>query len=419
MLINLLVIIIFCCISSITKAEVQVSMITATGEGRNYWPGWRGPSRQGYVKGSGYPDTWSNENNVNWKVSVPGEGNSSPIIWGNHLFLTTSLNDGKNLALLSFDRTNGALLWKTTIEQKGIEHAHIKNGYASSTPVTDGQLIYASFGTHGLVAINFNGQLVWHSNLTELDNYHGSAGSPILYKNSIILYQDHQKQSFVAAFKKTTGEIIWKTKRDTKTGWGTPIVIQAGKRNELIISSQHQVASYNPLNGKKLWFVEGNKFEVIPTPVIGHNLIFASSGRAGPTLAIHPGGTGNVTESHVEWKTPKGSPFVPSAILVGKQLYTLNDMQSIVTSFEATTGKVLFQARLGNAPKEGFSASPVTVDGKIFFTNDEGETFVLKAGPEFQLLHVNRLNAQTLASPALVDQKWYFRTRNELLCIGK
>ena len=158
---------------------------------------------------------------------------------------------------------------------------------------------------------------------------------------------------------------------------------------------------------------------MIPTPVVGHGLVFCSSGRAGPTLAIRPGGKGDVTNTHVAWQSPRGSPFVPSPLLLGDYLYLVNDMTSIATSLEATTGKVMWQGRLGQAAREGFSASPVAADGKIFFTNDEGETFVVGSGTTFELLHVNRLNAGVLASPALVDGKWYFRTDRELLAIGK
>ena len=401
-----------------TFAVDDVRMITVEGEGANYWPGWRGPSAQGYVKGSGYPDTWSSTENVLWRVSVPGEGNSSPIVWRDRIFLTTSRTGGRKLSLLSFRRTNGKMLWETAIPRHGIERGHDKNGHASATPITDGKLVYALFGTHGLYAFDFDGKIVWHAQVPKLDNYHGSAGSPVLYRNTVILYQDHQGQSFVVAFHKQTGDMIWKTKRDARTGWGTPVVIRAGRRDELIVSSQHKVTGYDPATGTELWSVTGNKFEVIPTPVVGHDLVFASSGRAGPTIAIRAGGRGDVTDTHVVWTSPKGAPFVPSAIIVDEQLYTINDMQAVVTSFEATTGKVLFQGRLGRAPREGFSASPVTVDGKVFFTNDDGETFVLKAGPKFELLHVNRLGARTLASPALVDGRWYFRTRNELICIG-
>ena len=398
--------------------EDKVHMLTVKGEGSRYWPSWRGPSGQGYVVGSGYPDRWSDSENVLWKVSVPGAGNSSPIVWDDRIFLTTAEDGGRRLSLLSYRRSDGKLLWKTAAAQKGVESGHGKNGHASATPITDGELIYASFGTHGLVAMDFDGNIVWQSAVGTLDNYHGSAGSPIFYKDKVILYQDHQGQSWVAAFNKKNGERVWRTERNTRTGWGTPVVIRADGRDELIVSSQGNVTAYNPESGSELWTVTGNKFEVIPTPVVGHDLVFASSGRAGPTLAIRPGGSGDVTDTHVVWKSPKGAPFVPSGIIVEGQLYTINDMQAIVTSFEAETGKVLFQGRLGHAPKEGFSASPVVVDGKVFFTNDEGETFVLKAGPTFELLHVNRVSARTLASPALVDGRWYFRTERELICIG-
>jgi outer membrane protein assembly factor BamB len=158
--------------------------------------------------------------------------------------------------------------------------------------------------------------------------------------------------------------------------------------------------------------------EVIPTPVAGHGLVFCSSGRAGPTLAIRPGGSGDVTRTHIAWENSRGSPFVPSPLLYGDFLYLVNDMQSVVTCLDARTGKSMWQGRLGEAHREGFSASPVGVDGKVFFTNDDGETFVLKAGPEFQLLRVNHLNARTLASPALADGRWYFRTERHLLAIG-
>jgi outer membrane protein assembly factor BamB len=157
---------------------------------------------------------------------------------------------------------------------------------------------------------------------------------------------------------------------------------------------------------------------VIPTPVVGAGLIFCSSGRAGPTLAIKPGGSGDITDSHVAWTSPRGSPFVPSPLLVGSYLYIVNDMAAIATCFEAATGKLMWQGRLGVARPEGFSASPVAADGKIFFTNDDGETFVLKEGPAFELLHVNSLGARVLASPALLDGRWYFRTESELIAIG-
>jgi outer membrane protein assembly factor BamB len=370
------------------------------------------------VSGTGYPETWSDSENVVWRVSVPGRGNSSPIIWGDRIFLTTARDQGQRLSLLCYRRSDGARLWDTAIPQEGVEHVHEKNGHASATAVTDGERIYASFGTHGLAGFDFEGKLLWHEKLRALDNYHGSAGSPVLYGDSVILYQDHQARSFVAAFDRATGKTLWLTEREATTGWGTPVVISTGARDELIVSSQHAVNAYAPGNGELLWTVKGNKYEVIPTPVVGHDLVYCSSGRAGPTLAIRPGGSGDVTASRVVWTTPKGSPFVPSPILVGDYLYMVNDIQSIITAFHAKTGELAFQGRLGVEKKEGFSASPVAVQGKLFFTNDEGETFVLEAGPEFRLLHVNRLGAPTLASPALVEGRWYFRTDEDLFAIG-
>jgi outer membrane protein assembly factor BamB len=194
-------------------------------------------------------------------------------------------------------------------------------------------------------------------------------------------------------------------------------VIDAGGRDELVVSSQRRVAAYDPDTGRELWTVRGLTFEVIPTPVVGHGLVFASSGRAGPTIAIRPGGSGDVTATHVAWSTPKGSPFVPSGLIVGDLLYLVNDMQSVLTVYEATTGVLVYQARLGVAQREGFSASPVAVNGKVFFTNDDGQTFVVQAGREFKLLHVNELGARTLASPALVAGTWYWRTAGELMAI--
>ena len=200
-------------------------------------------------------------------------------------------------------------------------------------------------------------------------------------------------------------------------GWGTPVVINLGDHDELIVSSQGRVAAYDPQGGGELWSVRGNTFEVIPTPVVAHGLVFCSSGRAGPTIAIRPGGKGDVTSTHVAWSTPRGSPFVPSGIVFDGLLYLINDMQSILTVYDAQTGTLAYQDRLGVAQREGFSASPVAVNGELFFTNDEGETFVVKAGKQFTLLHKNTLGERTLASPALVDGVWYWRTASSLIAI--
>lgn len=412
-----------CALSALAAqpATETVRLIPAEGEAAKYWPRWRGPSGQGHVAGTNYSDTWSATQNVKWRVQVPGLGHSSPIVWRDHIFLTTATTDGATVSMMAFRRSDGTRLWQTTVPSTGVEHVYAKNSRASATPTTDGQLVYASFGTHGLVAFDFSGKIIWHRQLGQLRNYHGSAGSPVLYKDRIFLYQDHDGsetlRSFVAAFDAKTGKTIWWKDRAETVGWGTPVVIQAGSRDELVVSSQRRIYAYDPNTGAELWSVRGNTFEVIPTPVVGHGFVFCSSGRAGPTFAIRPGGQGDVTSTHVAWSSPKGSPFVPSGMVHGDFLYLVNDMQSILTMFEAKTGTPVYQERLGDAMREGFSASPVAVGDKLFFTNDNGQTFVVEAGRAFKLLRVNEMGARILASPALVDGIWYWRTDRELIAI--
>lgn len=397
-----------------------VFMIGSEGEARKYWARWRGPSGQGLVEGSGYPDKWSATENVRWKTPVPGRGHSSPIVWRDRIFLVTGYEDQNRRTVLAFDRKTGKQLWETDAPKAVFESKYAKNSYASSTPSTDGKLIYCYLGNHGLMAVNFDGKIAWHRSLGELNAYHGVGGSPLLYRDLVIFYQDQRKpaEGFVAAFDAKTGEPRWRVPRQEQVGWGTPVAIRAGNRDELIVSSMKRVYAYDPASGKELWRCDGNLFEVIPTPVVGHGMVYCCSGRAGPTLAIRPGGAGDITQTHVAWQSPKGSPFVPSPLLYGDLLYMVNDMQSIATCFDARSGELKWQGRMGEAARESFSASPVGVDGKIFFANDQGEVFVLKAGPEFQILHVNKFDEQVLASPALVDRTWYWRTAKHLYAIG-
>jgi outer membrane protein assembly factor BamB len=398
--------------------EDRVAMIGAEGEAARYWPRWRGPSGQGLATGT-YVDAWSATQNVLWRTALPGQGNSSPIVWRDRIVLTTSYEGGRRLSVLAFSRTNGSLLWETFVPQVRSDSAHDKNGHASATPVTDGERIYASFGSSGVVALDLNGTLAWQRDLGRVNAYHGTAGSPLLYKDRLILYQDQFSNGFITALDTRTGQSIWRTPRTASVGWGTPIALRVDGRDEIVVSGQSRVYAYDPDRGQELWRCDGNTYEVIPTPVVGHGMVFCSSGRGGPTLAIRPGGRGDVTRSHLSWESPRGSPFVPSPVLYGDYLYLINDMASIATCLNAATGAAVWQGRLGAARREGFTASPVAVNDRVFFTNDEGETFVLRAGPKFELLGVNRLGASTLASPALVDGRWYFRTDRHLLAIGR
>jgi hypothetical protein len=419
------------CVPVAAQAQSGVRMVAPPNDGERFWPRWRGPSGQGVVEPGDYVDTWSKTTNVRWRMPVPGSGHSSPIVWGDQIFLTTSRNGGRRLSVHSFLRSDGTLLWQTDVPEGRVERHHGKNTPASATPTTDGERVYASFGSRGLLALDFDGNVVWHRDLGEIENYHGPAGSPLLYDDTVIIYQDQGASfgtgginrdsagAFVIALDAENGETRWRTQRSASVGWGSPIAISLGDHDELIVSSSRQVQSYNPTTGDELWSCDGNLFEVIPTPVVGLGLVFCTSGRAGPTLAIRPGGRGDVTASHVEWQTTRGSPFVPSPVLYGDYLYTLNDMSSIVTCLNARTGEPVWQERLGRPQREAISASPVVVDDKLFITKDDGVTYVLQTGPTFELLHTNDIGARTLASPALVDGVWYVRTIDELIAIGK
>jgi outer membrane protein assembly factor BamB len=397
-----------------------VSMIVPTGEAATYWTRWRGPSGQGWVNGGPYPDIWSGTENVQWKVPVPGAGNSSPIIWDDTIFLTTAYDTGQRRSVMAFQRADGRLKWECFVPETTPEKAHVKNGHASATPTTDGRYIYAYFGSHGLVAVDMSGTIAWHTDLGAIRTLHGTACSPLLYKDLVIIVQDLNggDGSAIIACNKDTGIEQWRTSRDGKRGWYSPIAITTGNRDEIIVSGSHLVRAYDPDTGRELWHAGGNKVEVIPTPVVGCGLLFCSSGREGPTLAIKPGGSGDVTNTHIAWSIPKDSPFIPSPIVYGDYLYIINDNTAVASCIGARDGEILWQGKLGDARREGFSSSPVAVDGKVFFTNDDGDTFVLKAGPEFNLLHVNSMGEPVLASPALLDGTWYWRTTDHLLAIA-
>src|SRR5262249_44053216 len=316
-----------------------------------------------------YPDKWSDTENVLWKVDLPGAGNSSPIIWKDRIFLTTAYDNGKRRSILCLSRDNGKQLWEAFAPDAKPEPCKDKNGHASGTATTDGERVYAYFGNHGVFCVDFAGKQVWHQPFPDMDAYHGTSCSPLLYKDRVIVFQDHRSASgsFVVAFDKKTGKELWKTARKEKVGWGSPVAVRVGDHDEIIVSSEKRVYAYDPATGEVRWSCAGNLEEVTPTPVVGHGLIYCCSGRAGPTLAINPGGSGDVSKTHVAWSVNTGSPFIPSPLLYGDYLYMVNDILSVGRCYEAKTGKLLWQERLGAVTKHGFSSSPIGVDGKVFF----------------------------------------------------
>ncbi len=299
------------------RAEDAVAMVADSGEGLKYWPRWRGPSGQGVAAGTTIPTAGPPPRTWLWKAAVPGQGNSSPIVWGDRIILTTAYDDGQRLSVLALRRSDGAKLWETAVPSGRNGWVHGKNGHASSTPATDGTRIYALFGSRGLLALDMDGELVWRADIGPTDNYHGPAGSPLLYKDKVILYQDQARLRSWRRSTRAPASRCGGRAREASVGWGTPIAVRVVDHDEIIVNSQRAVQAYHPDTGKELWRCNGMGFEVIPTPVVGHGMVFCSSGRAGPTLAIKPGGSGDVTRTHVAWSTERGSPFVPSPLVYG------------------------------------------------------------------------------------------------------
>jgi outer membrane protein assembly factor BamB len=354
--------------TGVASAQDKVRMVAAEGDGAKYWPRWRGPTGQGLAKDADYPDTWSDSENVLWKTKVPGKGNSSPIVWDQHLYLTTAYDNGKRRSILAFNRATGDQLWETFVPEGIPEGAYGKNGHASGTPTTDGERIYAYFGNRGIFCVDKAGKQVWHTTFGDSSPLHGMACSPLLYKDRVIVFQEGAKPSgFVVALDKLTGKELWKTPRKETVSWGSPAAISVNGKDQIIVSSSFKVYAYDPDNGKNIWSCDGNTVEVIPTPVVGHDMLFCCSGRAGPTLAIRPmDAAGDITKSHVAWRVAQGSPFVPSPLLYGDHLYMVNDIRSVVSCFDAKTGKLLWKERCGVELSEGFSASPIGVNNRSF-----------------------------------------------------
>ena len=421
---------VFC--SGCAEPRPDVEILPSPERGADNWPRWRGPSGQGIVDdGHDYTSQWSETANVLWKTEVGGFGFSSPVVWDDRIFLTTATpepdgfwpaNGGDRRSVLCFKRTDGTLLWETVVPSGAKpEKTNPHNGHASSTPATDGERLYAYFGNHGLLALDLDGNVLWHRKVGPFNAFQGTASSPLLHGDKVILSQDHRGKSgsFIAAFDKLTGEPIWRTERTAEVGWGTPVAIRAWGREQIVLSSSYEVISYEPGTGAEIWRAKGTTVETIPTPVVGESLLFCSSGRAGPTLAIRPDGSGDVTETHIAWQSPKGSPYVASPVLHDGVLYMVNDTNGVATAYQAASGEVLWQARLGKRQRgQSFYASPIAVNDKIYFTDDSGDTYVVRAGRDFELLRVNSLNDTTRASPALVDGIWYIRTQRHLYAIA-
>jgi outer membrane protein assembly factor BamB len=414
------------------------------------WPQWRGPDGSGISSEKNLPLEWSPTKNIKWKTPIEGRSHSSPIVWGNRVFLTTAIEgpvvpgakavkhmDGDKefyhpdsvgadhkhtFKVLCLDRDTGKILWQATAwEGTPYDNRHRKSSYAASTPVTDGKLVYAFFGTEGLYAYDFKGKLAWKAQLGNLGTVGmGTGTSPILFEDLLIVQCDEENgaSSFIVALDKKTGKEVWKTPRKVQVSWSTPILVRTATRTELITSGTEFVISYDPTTGKELWRHKGVESNAIPSPVANSEMVFLVAGfPAKIALAIRLGGSGDLTGTpNVPWQYAKGTAYVPSPILYGDYLYLMSD-RGVLTCIDAKTGEVKYEG--GRIPIPAtFTASPVAFDGKILMTSEDGDTFIVKSGPRHEILGTNSVGEPVYASPAIANGRIFIRGEKNLYCIG-
>ncbi|KAB2653192.1 MAG: PQQ-binding-like beta-propeller repeat protein [Verrucomicrobia bacterium] len=390
------------------------------------WPEFRGPTGQGHSSATDVPIRWSATENVAWKAAIPGGGWSSPVLVNGRVYLTSAISAAgvKDLKLtaICLDARDGKLLWSTNVfSPEDGSSLHRKNSYASPTPLVRGGRLYVHFGHLGTACLDLNGQVLWRQTSITYPSMHGNGGSPLLAGDRLIFSCDGITNPAVVALDRHTGKVQWKTPRDNdsvpkKFSFSTPLLITNAGREELISPGAGATYAYDPTTGRPLWKVStGTGFSVVPRPVFAHGLLFVNTDYDFPKLfAIRPGGEGDVTSTHLAWQTGRGAPSTPSALVVGSELYFVSDA-GIATCADAKTGQVHWNERLGG----GFSASPVFAAGHIYFQNEEGVGYVLKAGKTFEQIAKNELGERTLASYAVDDGTLFIRGAEHLFRIGK
>lgn len=393
---------------------------------RAEWPQFRGPDGQGHAVATGLPVRWSETEGIAWKTPLAGVGWSSPVVSRDRVYVTTAKETepeaGRSLCLVCLDARTGTVLWdKELFRQSAEVKIHKKNSHASPTPVVDGEHVFAHFGTHGTACTTRDGEVVWKQTLAYAPQ-HGSGGSPALAGDILVICCDGSDVQYVVGLDRGTGAIRWKTNRDTtpKKGFSfsTPLVIEVDGAAQAICPGSDAVFAYDPATGAEIWRVDWpNGYSVVPRPVFGAGLVFASSGYDKPVLhAIDPRGRGNVTATHVRWRMDRGAPNTPSVVVVGDEVYSVAD-SGVATCLDARTGAEHWKERLGG----NFSASPLHADGLLYFQNEAGEAIVVKAGKIFEEVARNPLDgeARTFASYAVDGRSLLIRTESALYRVGR
>jgi outer membrane protein assembly factor BamB len=376
------------------------------------WPQFRGPDGQGTSPAKGLPLTWSNTENVAWKVPVPGSGWSSPVIEGDQLWLTYGEGEGRSLHALCLSTSTGKPICDVEVFAlpDGFK-VHRVNSHASPTPILHDGHVYVHFGPNGTACLTTAGKTVWSINLPHVTGY-GPSSSPVLYKDLLIVTCHGTDVRYLAALDKKTGEQRWKVDHEGRCSESTPLVISTGEGDQLVCNFAERVVSIDPSTGNILWTVEqGDNWAQIPRPVFGHGMVYVSGGYFGPIVqAIRPEGRGDITASHVAWSLKDTSvPLNPSPVLAGDELCIVNDA-GIASCLDARTGKLHWRERLDG----GFYASPLAADGRIYFFDTAGKTTVIRSGPKFEVLATNNLDEKIMASPAVVDRAIILRTEGHL-----
>jgi outer membrane protein assembly factor BamB len=400
-------------------ARVLVLLILFAGPASaGEWPGWRGPHGDGTADEASAPERWSTTENVRWKTPIPGKGHSSPIVCNNRVFVTTCLEKDQKRVLLCLDRRDGKVLWERVVLSSPLERKHRLNSFASATPAADGTHVYVSFLQYPDMVVacyDFDGRLVWQRSPGKFFSVHGFCSSPVLYKDTVILNGDQDAEAYIVALDKKTGQERWRADRPNRTrSYCTPLIVHAAGKDQLVLSGSKCVASYDPDTGKQWWIIDGPTEQFVASLVYLNDVLFMTAGF--PTyhvMGIRPDGAGNVTPSHVLWHSTQAQDYVPSPIAYDKYLFLVND-NGMASCWEAATGKLQWRQRLGRH----HSASPVRVGGRLYFVDDDGQTFVLQAGKQFRLLAKNALGDECYASPAVAHGQLYIRTLHDLYCIG-
>jgi outer membrane protein assembly factor BamB len=383
------------------------------------WPAWRGELGTGIANEPELPTHFSSTKNVTWKAALPAPGNSTPIIWDNNVFVTCPIKGGKVRSLICFDRQTGKQRWRYNVSFPDKETTHGDNPFCSGSPTTDGRLVYASFGSAGVVACDFAGNLVWKRDLGRLAHVFGSATTPVLYKNLLLVHRGPGDPTHIVALEKSNGKTVWDTIETGKNhklygSWSTPVIYRAGDHDEFALSMPGDLKGYDPLTGKELWRCAGLGPSNYPDTVIGDGVLIGVSGFRKSMMAVRMGGRGDITATHRLWHVEMTQQRIGSGVVRDGHLYVSN-ATGICECILVKTGKTVWKERLGG----NLWGSILLAGDRLYVSNTQGEVFVMAASPKFELISKNEMKEHIKAAVAPSDGQLFIRTYENLYCIGK